>query len=220
MSKASDDVLAERRRQVEVEGWTPEHDDEHGDGSLATAGACYALGNGFGVRIPHEETGVLRAFNLVVHMWPWAHKWWKPKTRRHDLVRAGALIIAEIERLDRASGIASERPSPAPAPQPSEPGMSSWDCPCGALNNDIRRRCHACKRDRLMAADAAAPLVLGETLFMRAVGPGKSRPVTEERKGPSERRTHNGGHWTNRRVIAAGSKTRRLTSPTDRRKGG
>jgi hypothetical protein len=27
--------------------------------------------------------------------------WWKPKDRRRDLVRAAALIIAEIERLDR-----------------------------------------------------------------------------------------------------------------------
>ena len=35
--------------------------------------------------------------------WPhtWDASWWKPKDRRRDLVRAGALIIAEIERLDR-----------------------------------------------------------------------------------------------------------------------
>jgi hypothetical protein len=33
--------------------------------------------------------------------WPWEDKWWKPKDRRRDLVRAGALIVAEIERLDR-----------------------------------------------------------------------------------------------------------------------
>lgn len=33
--------------------------------------------------------------------WPWPSKWWKPKSQRRDLVRAGALILAEIERLDR-----------------------------------------------------------------------------------------------------------------------
>lgn len=35
--------------------------------------------------------------------WPWQRKWWKPKDPRRDLVRAGALIIAEIERIDRAA---------------------------------------------------------------------------------------------------------------------
>jgi len=39
--------------------------------------------------------------------WPWAEKWWKPKNERRDLVKAAALILAEIERLDRAAGIAA-----------------------------------------------------------------------------------------------------------------
>ena len=42
-TQAEHDVLAERRRQVEAEGWTPEHDDAHDDGSLALAGAAYAV---------------------------------------------------------------------------------------------------------------------------------------------------------------------------------
>lgn len=33
--------------------------------------------------------------------WPWSREWWKPKNPRRDLVKAGALIVAEIERLDR-----------------------------------------------------------------------------------------------------------------------
>ena len=37
------DVLAERRRKIEVEGWTPEHDDEHSAHELAEAAACYCL---------------------------------------------------------------------------------------------------------------------------------------------------------------------------------
>ncbi|PXB75626.1 hypothetical protein CW299_41965, partial [Pseudomonas aeruginosa] len=36
------DVQAERRRQVEAEGWTPKHDDEHADGQMAQAAGCYA----------------------------------------------------------------------------------------------------------------------------------------------------------------------------------
>jgi hypothetical protein len=35
--------------------------------------------------------------------WPWDLKWWKPTTPRRDLVKAAALIVAEIERLDRAA---------------------------------------------------------------------------------------------------------------------
>ena len=42
---AIDDVAAERKRQIEVEGWTAEHDDYHPPGELAQAGACYALVN-------------------------------------------------------------------------------------------------------------------------------------------------------------------------------
>ncbi|MFH7191305.1 hypothetical protein ACHWGL_30855, partial [Klebsiella pneumoniae] len=36
------DVLAERRRQVEAEGWSPEHDDAHGRGEIARAACSYA----------------------------------------------------------------------------------------------------------------------------------------------------------------------------------
>jgi len=37
------DVMAERERQKTVEGWAPEHDDEHDDGSLVLAAVSYAL---------------------------------------------------------------------------------------------------------------------------------------------------------------------------------
>lgn len=107
-SKAIKDVIAERRRQIEKEGWTLEHDDGHDDGSLAKAGACYAL-NAAGVCDNHavmedHGTGIRgRSIVRVPRHWPWASSWWKPKKKdpRKDLVRAGALIIAEIERLDR-----------------------------------------------------------------------------------------------------------------------
>jgi hypothetical protein len=84
-------IAAERQRQIEGEGWTPEHDDEHADGSLAIAAACYARGR------------FSRGSDYPPPQWPWSREWWKPKDRRSDLVRAGALIVAEIERLDRAS---------------------------------------------------------------------------------------------------------------------
>jgi len=92
------DVMAERTRQIQAEGWTPQHDDEHAVGEMAIAAGCYAI-------FAAESDGFRRssADTTCPENWPWHPKWWKPKTRRQDLVRAAALIIAEIERLDRAS---------------------------------------------------------------------------------------------------------------------
>lgn len=88
-----DEIAAERRRQVEAEGWTPEHDDLHTGGQMAAAAATYAL---------HDiQGGWFGRWREA--MWPWSLEWWKPRTRRRDLIRAAALIVAEIERLDRAA---------------------------------------------------------------------------------------------------------------------
>jgi hypothetical protein len=87
---AIDEIAAERRRQIEAEGWALEHDDLHGPGELSRAGACYAM----------AWTGA-NAGILAEEMWPWDFEWWKPKGPRRDLIRAAALIVAEIERLDR-----------------------------------------------------------------------------------------------------------------------
>ncbi|WP_229997979.1 hypothetical protein [Pseudomonas aeruginosa] len=99
------DVQAERRRQVEAEGWTPEHDDEHADGQMAQAAGCYALhAGGIGTDWPDGRQ------NGAALFWPWDKDSWKPTTPRRDLVKACALALAEIERLDRA-GI-SQSPQP------------------------------------------------------------------------------------------------------------
>lgn len=95
LSKAAQDVIAERRRQIKVEGWTPEHDDEHFNGEMATAAACYAIGQIITIK------GSVARRTPDWSLWPWNMKWWKPKDRRRDLVRAAALLIAEIERIDR-----------------------------------------------------------------------------------------------------------------------
>jgi hypothetical protein len=94
MSKAIEDVLAERQRQISEEGWTPEHDDAHEFGEMAVAAAAYAVKS-------TKDYGTYP--NLIPEdIWPWDADWWKPKSPRRDLVRAAALIVAEIERLDRA----------------------------------------------------------------------------------------------------------------------
>jgi len=86
---AIDDIAAERQRQIEAEGWSAAHDDNHKRGQMAKAAACYALQ---GLRVPIDARWIL---------WPWADKFWNPKSKRKNLVRAGALIAAEIDRLDR-----------------------------------------------------------------------------------------------------------------------
>ncbi|MZY38002.1 hypothetical protein GUL11_26350 [Pseudomonas aeruginosa] len=96
MPQAWLDVQAERRRQITAEGWTPEHDDEHSHGQIARAAACYALA---GSSAPNDGTAAL----LVSLAWPWDEQWWKPSTARRDMVKACALGLAEIERLDRAA---------------------------------------------------------------------------------------------------------------------
>jgi hypothetical protein len=75
-------IAAERARQVSAEGWTAEHDDGHTHGELAAAAAAYAW--------PYAPA-----------LWPWGDGF-KPTSRERDLVRAGALIAAEIDRLRRA----------------------------------------------------------------------------------------------------------------------
>jgi hypothetical protein len=89
-------IAAERQRQINAEGWTPEHDAHHRDEELATAAACYA-------RRPSDRPllgGLLR----LPPEWPWGAESWKPSPddRVRELVKAGALIAAEIDRLQRA----------------------------------------------------------------------------------------------------------------------
>lgn len=101
-TQAARDVLAERRRQVSAEGWTPEHDDAHTKGEIAHAAAAY-IDHSVRFRDAHD-LGVNYQTKAPNTLWPWNWHWWKPKNPRRDLVRAGALILAEIERLDRSSG--------------------------------------------------------------------------------------------------------------------
>lgn len=90
-------IMRERERQETKEGWTTGHDDGHANGEMAGAAVCYALQ---GLFIPGNLGDRVRM--LKTDLWPWSMQWWKPKNRRADLIRAGALIAAEIDRLDRA----------------------------------------------------------------------------------------------------------------------
>lgn len=97
MSDGATLIAIERKRQVSSEKWSTSHDDGHDRDELARAAACYAM--------PARFRQTRRR-----GLWAWAGGWWKPtpKDRIRELVKAGALIAAEIDRLQRTKP-ASER---------------------------------------------------------------------------------------------------------------
>lgn len=86
-------IANERKRQIDVEGWDLEHDDiANNDEQLARAAAIYALPDDY------------RHFDFEIrNIFPWDMSWWKPvpNNRIRELEKAGALIVAEIDRLKR-----------------------------------------------------------------------------------------------------------------------
>lgn len=94
---AVQDVVNERARQIEVEGWTPEHDDEHVCEEIAAMACFYAMPAGARDWCA-ESTGYGATLGEAILPEGWDAK---PGDRRRELVKAGALILAEIERLDR-----------------------------------------------------------------------------------------------------------------------
>lgn len=109
MFDRSDRIAAEltmerhrQRKQIKDggEGVTLARDDSYTNGELAKAAAVYAapIDHVFELK---RVTGSIVTM-LFQDIWPWTLHWLKRTNRRRDLVKAGALIIAEIERIDRA----------------------------------------------------------------------------------------------------------------------
>lgn len=107
-------IAEERKRQIEKEGFSSEHDDEHHDESLPMAAALYAAP----IKLYRViGCGHCNTVKRAVDPWPW-HRYVDPPRggphirvtawdkreehdRLHQLVIAGALIAAEIDRLQR-----------------------------------------------------------------------------------------------------------------------
>lgn len=96
-------IAIERQRQMDVEGWTPEHDDRHLKGALLEAAQCYADRAAVcAVEKRRRGDGVPFWLTGTPLSWPWAAEYWKPTDDPiRDLVKAGALIAAEIDRRRR-----------------------------------------------------------------------------------------------------------------------
>lgn len=85
-ASGADLIAAERRRQVEVEGYTADHDAEHGSWALLQAGLAYELDGATG-HLP----------GAVPTRWPWTRESWKPRDPISNLIRAGALYLAAAD---------------------------------------------------------------------------------------------------------------------------
>lgn len=85
-------IAIERERQIIEEGFSIGADQKYENEELAFAAACYSAPTDF---------KLYRMKNKVPLYWPWPDKWWKPSPddRVRELVKAGALIAAEIDRL-------------------------------------------------------------------------------------------------------------------------
>jgi hypothetical protein len=86
--KTGAELIAEERGRQPKRGYNMSHDDQHRNGELARAAACYAMK-------PHWDT------HAFLRYWPWEPDEWKPGDRIRELIKAGALIAAEIDRLHR-----------------------------------------------------------------------------------------------------------------------
>lgn len=100
-------IAAERQRQIEAEGWTPEHDDQWVHGEMVTAAQCYLR---FNERLAEtDDVDRLMRYHApggigLPRGWPWHRDWWKPSADPiRNLEKAGALIAAEIDKLLRQS---------------------------------------------------------------------------------------------------------------------
>lgn len=106
----ADRIATERVRQTTEEGWTFAHDDQHVDGEMVAAACCYAAlarrQTDGTVRSPADSIGAPRG-------WPWDQGWWKPSDDpSRNLIKAGALLAAELDRLQRLALLPALEPSP------------------------------------------------------------------------------------------------------------
>ena len=85
-------ITDERERQINEELWDSGHDDEHDEEEIAFAAVCYAM---------PTSARKMNSNGDAPYYWPWDSYYWKPSNRIRDLVKAAALIAAEIDRIQR-----------------------------------------------------------------------------------------------------------------------
>jgi hypothetical protein len=93
------------RQQQDDESYTVAHDDMHTDGALAHAAWAYLT--------EHPAFCSESGGDEPPDGWPWPADDWKPSASTvRNLTKAGALIAAEIDRIQRAAHAATVAPIP------------------------------------------------------------------------------------------------------------
>lgn len=100
ITQAITDILSERERQKSQEGYSLQHDDQYEHNELSRAAASY-VDYAANCSSLYESHSSLYQRQVPPNNWVFDKVFWKPKNPRQDLVRAAALIIAEVERMDR-----------------------------------------------------------------------------------------------------------------------
>lgn len=90
-------ITIERLRQIYEEGFDAQHDLRHLPGTFVNAAGAYAMAAACQLlRRPGSPLP-----STIPHMWPWEASWWKPSPDpSRNLVKAGALIAAEIDHIE------------------------------------------------------------------------------------------------------------------------
>lgn len=103
MKAGIDLITEERQRQIDVEGYSKQHDSQHNASEFIYAAIAYAESAKVGVN--YHEMGNTNENEVMMHkndkrlFFPWGEANFKPTTDIRDLVKAGALIAAAIDRL-------------------------------------------------------------------------------------------------------------------------
>ena len=92
-------IAKERKRQIEEKGFNAKHDHDHKSNDLALAGAIYALPEKARLFVSYGNNGDKESYYPL--LWPFEMKNYKPSPndRKRELIKAGALIAAEIDRI-------------------------------------------------------------------------------------------------------------------------
>lgn len=109
MKKGAELIADERKRQIEVEGWSAEHDAQYTHNELINAAMCYLQPESDRVYdrmrliscMSEYKDKDMNDMTIPPSLWPWDERWWKPtpENRIKELVKTGALIAAEIDRI-------------------------------------------------------------------------------------------------------------------------
>lgn len=99
-------ITEERQRQISQEGWTPSHDDKMRHGQLAAAALTYTEAHLIRENFNEDKVPGMIC-DVMMERWPWDEEGFKTTNSIRDLTKAGALIAAEIDRLQRLGSTAN-----------------------------------------------------------------------------------------------------------------